>query len=171
MAMAVEMEAVLTVALQNYPISPLKHFRGTHKKPATISSVFWQCKRNCLAGHAVWKGKTWIGGGVNVVAKEATMAPSGWVENENENDDMYDCVVVGGGISGLSTAQALVSKHSSTVKNVVLTEAKDRVGGNIMTMERDGYLWEEGPNSFQPTDPMLTMVWEHVRTGGGCMDE
>ncbi|PSR88357.1 Protoporphyrinogen oxidase [Actinidia chinensis var. chinensis] len=40
----------------------------------------------------------------------------------------------------------------------MVTEARDRVGGNITTVERDGYLWEEGPNSFQPSDSMLTMV-------------
>ncbi|CAK8572648.1 unnamed protein product [Lathyrus sativus] len=69
-----------------------------------------------------------------------------------------DCVVVGGGISGLCIAQALSTKHADGVSNVVVTEARDRVGGNIITVERDGYLWEEGPNSFQPSDPMLTMV-------------
>ncbi|KAL1341285.1 hypothetical protein HN51_027768 [Arachis hypogaea] len=69
-----------------------------------------------------------------------------------------DCVVVGGGISGLCIAQALSTKHAKAAANVVVTEARDRVGGNITTIERDGYLWEEGPNSFQPSDPMLTMV-------------
>lgn len=69
-----------------------------------------------------------------------------------------DCVVVGGGISGLCIAQALSTKHADGVSNLVVTEARDRVGGNIITVERDGYLWEEGPNSFQPSDPMLTMV-------------
>lgn len=69
-----------------------------------------------------------------------------------------DTVVVGGGISGLCIAQALATKHAHAAPNVIVTEARDRVGGNIITVQRDGYLWEEGPNSFQPSDAMLTMV-------------
>ncbi|KFK30747.1 hypothetical protein AALP_AA6G021700 [Arabis alpina] len=69
-----------------------------------------------------------------------------------------DCVIVGGGISGLCIAQALVTKHPEAAPNLIVTEAKDRVGGNIITREENGFLWEEGPNSFQPSDPMLTMV-------------
>jgi len=69
-----------------------------------------------------------------------------------------DCVVVGGGISGLCTAQALATKHG--IGDVLVTEARARPGGNITTVERpeEGYLWEEGPNSFQPSDPVLTMA-------------
>lgn len=69
---------------------------------------------------------------------------------------LLDCVVVGGGIGGLCVAQALSTKHRNS--NLMVTEARERVGGNITTVERDGYLWEEGPNSFQPSDPMLTMA-------------
>ncbi|GJP82638.1 hypothetical protein CLOP_g12871 [Closterium sp. NIES-67] len=72
-----------------------------------------------------------------------------------------DCVVVGAGVSGLSAAFALVTKHAATVPRVLVTEARDRVGGNVTTVEgeagteREGYVWEEGPHSFQPSDAML----------------
>lgn len=69
-----------------------------------------------------------------------------------------DAVVVGGGVSGLCIAQALATKHPGAAPNVVVTEANDRVGGNITTRSGGGYLWEEGPNSFQPSDAMLTMA-------------
>ncbi|XP_020228881.1 protoporphyrinogen oxidase 1, chloroplastic [Cajanus cajan] len=87
------------------------------------------------------------------ITKESAVSPP-----KARDAARVDCVVVGGGISGLCIAQALSTKHASTSANVVVTEARDRVGGNITTLERDGYLWEEGPNSFQPSDPMLTMV-------------
>ncbi|KAK7344329.1 hypothetical protein VNO77_13802 [Canavalia gladiata] len=87
------------------------------------------------------------------IAQESTTSPS-----QSRESAPLDCVVVGAGISGLCIAQALSTKHATAASTVVVTEARDRVGGNIITMERDGYLWEEGPNSFQPSDPMLTMV-------------
>ncbi|KAL8527111.1 hypothetical protein ACS0TY_005109 [Phlomoides rotata] len=83
----------------------------------------------------------------------AAVSPS---SESDKSQSMLDCVIVGGGISGLCIAQALATKHRNT--NVMVTEARERVGGNITTVERDGYLWEEGPNSFQPSDAMLTMA-------------
>ncbi|KAA8542983.1 hypothetical protein F0562_021522 [Nyssa sinensis] len=93
------------------------------------------------------------------IAEESTIAPSKVCEDGNQDgQSVLDCVIVGAGISGLCIAQALVTKHANVAQNVLVTEARDRVGGNITTIEADGYLWEEGPNSFQPSDPMLTMV-------------
>ncbi|KAL6500196.1 hypothetical protein OROHE_025562 [Orobanche hederae] len=81
------------------------------------------------------------------------------VPSSSGNDNhqpLLDCVIVGAGISGLCIAQALAAKHR--IPNLIVTEARERVGGNIITVERDKYLWEEGPNSFQPSESMLTLV-------------
>jgi len=40
------------------------------------------------------------------------------------------------------------------------------VGGNVITKEKDGYIWEEGPNSFQPNDFVLKAAVD-----AGCADE
>jgi oxygen-dependent protoporphyrinogen oxidase len=69
--------------------------------------------------------------------------------------EVLDTVVIGAGISGLVTAQALATQHAGAVNSFLVTEARERVGGNITSMEGGGYVWEEGPNSFQPNDSML----------------
>lgn len=77
---------------------------------------------------------------------------------DGDPSSVSDTVIVGAGISGLCIAQALSTKHAGVAPDLLVTEAGSRVGGNITTVQRDGYLWEEGPNSFQPSDPMLTMA-------------
>jgi hypothetical protein len=78
---------------------------------------------------------------------------------------VYDVVIVGAGISGMVTAQALSAKHGSKVSSFLVTEARERVGGNITSMASDEYVWEEGPNSFQPNDSMLQIA---VSRNLGC---
>ncbi|XP_006644079.2 protoporphyrinogen oxidase, chloroplastic [Oryza brachyantha] len=105
--------------------------------------------RNALSSARTRRGRGHVRRAVASDAAEAPAAARGLAA---------DCVVVGGGISGLCTAQALATRHG--VGDVLVTEARARPGGNITTVERagEGYLWEEGPNSFQPSDPVLTMA-------------
>jgi oxygen-dependent protoporphyrinogen oxidase len=59
-------------------------------------------------------------------------------------------VVLGAGISGLACAYALQKRG----QNVLVVEAKSRPGGVIQSIEKDGYLLEQGPQSFSGT-PLL----------------
>ena len=68
-----------------------------------------------------------------------------------------DVVVVGAGVSGLSTAHTLKMKKMREA-TVLVTEARERVGGNVTSRSDGTYTWEEGPNSYQPGDAILTLA-------------
>eukprot|EP00977_Amphora_coffeiformis_P011224 scaffold2702_cov168-Amphora_coffeaeformis.AAC.4 len=70
-----------------------------------------------------------------------------------------DCLVVGSGVSGSSLAFNLVKNHD--VDNVLVVERNPVVGGNLISKENEeGFVWEEGPNSFQPTPYICRLVHE-----------
>jgi len=71
-----------------------------------------------------------------------------------------DCIVVGGGISGSTLAHNIHYQSSGGV-SVLLTEARDYIGGNVKSHRDDeGFLWEEGPNSFAASDSIVRISHE-----------
>ena len=73
-------------------------------------------------------------------------------------DDVRDVIVVGGGITGLTTAWYL---HHAGVE-VTLLEAEEDVGGVTRTEARDGFLLEKGPFNVIVRDPDFQTLLEGV---------
>ena len=67
----------------------------------------------------------------------------------------YQVVIVGGGISGLATAYALMEEAEKTQIAVqcTLVEREPRWGGKILTHVTEDYLIEGGPDSFLTSKP------------------
>ncbi|WP_100403356.1 protoporphyrinogen oxidase [Bacillus sp. FJAT-42315] len=59
-------------------------------------------------------------------------------------------VVIGGGITGLTTAYYLQkqAKENQLALDITLIEATPRLGGKIQTVRKDGFVIERGPDSF-----------------------
>jgi protoporphyrinogen/coproporphyrinogen III oxidase len=62
------------------------------------------------------------------------------------NESQYDTIVVGGGLSGLSTAH-FIRKFKPGAKILIL-EKQSSTGGAIQTVQSDGFLAEWGPHGF-----------------------
>lgn len=59
--------------------------------------------------------------------------------------------VAGGGVTGLVAAWQLARLRPDA--RVTLLEARDRLGGNVVTERRDGFVLDGGPDSFLRTKP------------------
>ncbi len=64
--------------------------------------------------------------------------------------------IIGGGISGLTAAFLLQNKGF----DVTLFEKRERVGGNIQTVEIDGFLIEYAPNSLLKSPRLVDLIRE-----------
>ena len=76
-------------------------------------------------------------------------------------------VVVGGGLSGLAAAYAVVrdaNREGRAVRLMVL-EASQRLGGNVLTVRKDGFIIDAGPDSFVVTRPHALQLCEELGLG------
>ncbi len=73
----------------------------------------------------------------------------------NNKTETVDCVVVGGGITGSTLGFYLNQKGV----DVLLTERMEDLGGKFISRENpEGFIWEEGPNTFRPNSYVMRAV-------------
>jgi oxygen-dependent protoporphyrinogen oxidase len=75
---------------------------------------------------------------------------------------MIDVAVIGGGVSGLATAHALMGLKLQ----VVVLEGQARAGGNAVTERLGGFLMEHGPSSLSAATPEAVALWRDLDLEG-----
>ena len=82
-------------------------------------------------------------------------------------------IVIGAGVSGLAAANRLMelSQEKNIPIDLNLLEAGKKAGGTLSTLEKDGFLMEEGPDCFITDKPAglnlvkrLGLEWQLMRT-------
>ena len=67
-------------------------------------------------------------------------------------------LIVGGGLSGLALAEICVQRQI----DFQLIEARDRLGGRIMSVQSDGTAFDLGPTWFWPAQPRIEAMIQRV---------
>jgi oxygen-dependent protoporphyrinogen oxidase len=81
---------------------------------------------------------------------------------------MKKVIIIGGGISGLSTAWLLRAKAQAAGKELEITllEKEERVGGKIWSIREEGYICEWGPNGFLDSKPQTLELCSAIGISG-----
>lgn len=87
---------------------------------------------------------------------------------ETSNTSVKRVLVIGGGVTGLAAAYRVVelTTGSATPVEVRLLEANPRLGGTIITTQRDGCLIEGGPDSFITQKPWAMALCKRIGIDG-----
>lgn len=77
-----------------------------------------------------------------------------------------DILIIGAGLTGLTTAYTLASKG----KNVQILERMERPGGQILTYHEDGFTFESGPNTGSISTPEVAELFAELEkiSDGKC---
>ena len=70
----------------------------------------------------------------------------------------HDTVIIGAGLTGLSTAFHL-KKHGI---DAVVLEKENRIGGQIRTFTEDGFTFESGPNTGVVSFPEVAELFQQL---------
>lgn len=70
----------------------------------------------------------------------------------------YDAIIIGAGLTGLSTAFYLRQKGL----NIVVLEKENRIGGAIRSHNENGFVFEEGPNTGVVGNPEIAELFEQL---------
>ena len=70
----------------------------------------------------------------------------------------YDAIIIGSGLTGLSTAFYLRQKGL----NIVVLEKENRIGGAIRSHNENGFVFEEGPNTGVVGNPEIAELFEQL---------
>ena len=76
-------------------------------------------------------------------------------------DNTHDIVIIGAGLTGLTTAFALRNKG----RNVTILESADRVGGQIQSHHVNGFVFESGPNTGVVKYPEVMDLFHSLNDG------
>lgn len=72
-----------------------------------------------------------------------------------ELPDNHSIIIIGAGLTGLTTAFHLAKRG----KKVLILEKNDCIGGQIQTLQKDGFVFETGPNTGSVSYPEVTELF------------